>query len=132
MGEATKPAAGGPGRRRSRARPPVATNVVPLYQRILPRHAELLARWLQAGRPMGLCDASACPSERSTATATQATSEYVLVWVRENIDPAYVIRPERFEWVVVDALRDHELGRTRSFAAALNLIRPVLGIEEAA
>ena len=74
---------------------------------------------------MGLCDASTFVPERSTAHG-QPTTEYVLVWVRENIDPAYLIRPERIGWVVVDAVRDHELGRTRSFDAALQLIRPVL------
>ena len=137
MGEATnladaEVAAPAPARRRSRARRPLPTNVIPLHQRIMPRHVELLARWLEAGRMMGLCDASTFKAERSGQLEAVRASEYVLVWVRENIDPAYLIRPERIGWTVIDAVRDNELGRTSSFGAALQLIRPVLKAAEAA
>lgn len=104
-------------------------NVVPLHQRIMPRHTALLARWLEAGRRMGLCDASAFQPDRP---ADGPRHDYVLVWVRENIDPAYMIVPEGAQWTVVDAVRQQDLARLPSFAAALNFIRPVLPLEAAA
>ena len=105
-------------------------NVVLLRQRILPSHTALLARWVEAGRCMGICDASMFAPHTDAATA--AGSNYVLVWVRENIDPAYMIVPEGSEWMVVDAVRQRNLMRVRSFAEALNFIRPVLPLEAAA
>ncbi len=106
-------------------------NVVPLHQRIMPRHTALLARWLEAGRRMGLCDASAFQPERPQG-AEGPRHDYVLVWVRENIDPAYMIVPEGAQWTVVDAVRQQDLARLSSFADALNFIRPVLPLEAAA
>ena len=131
MIEATQPAGNPPVRRRARTRRALGSNVVQLHQRLLPRHSELLARWLEAGRQMGLCDATTFAAERRAGRAP-ASAEYVLVWVRENMDPAYIIRPDRIGWLVIDALRENELGRTRSFAAALHMIRPVLKLDEAA
>ncbi len=103
-------------------------NVVLLQQRILPSHTALLARWVEAGRRMGICDASMFVPHAPAADAVN----YVLVWVRENIDPAYMIVPEGRQWTVVDAVRQQNLTRLRSFAEALNFIRPVLPLEAAA
>ena len=102
-------------------------NVVVLHPRITPRQTALLARWLEAGRRMGLCDASAFFPDRG-----ERQRDYVLVWVRENPDPAYMIRFEAGNWVVTDAVRERELTRLSSFAAALHFIRPVLPLEAAA
>ncbi len=132
MTEVTQPAERGPVRRRVRSRRATASNVIALYQRVMPRHAALLARWLEVGRPMGLCDAMVIPAERPRVGPDRPALAHVVVWVRENCDPAYIIRPERIGWLVIDALRDNELGRTRSFAAALHMIRPVLKLDEAA
>ncbi len=105
-------------------------NVVLLRQRVMPSHTALLARWVEAGRCMGICDASMFASH--TEPVGVHGVNYVLVWVRENIDPAYMIVPEGNEWMVVDAIRQQNLIRVRSFAAALNFIRPVLPLEAAA
>ncbi|MBN9511112.1 MAG: hypothetical protein J0I21_18650 [Alphaproteobacteria bacterium] len=91
------------------------------------RDLALLGRWLNSGRRMGLCDASAFPGDRGSGG-----HEYVLVWVRENPDPAYMIQPEGRTWVVRDAVRAHNLAHVSSFAAALHFIRPVLSLEAAA
>ncbi len=104
-----------------------ATNVVVLHPRITSRHTTLLARWLEAGRRMGLCDASAFFPDRG-----ERQRDYVLVWVRENPDPAYMIQFEGGNWAVTDAVRERELSRLPSFAAALQFIRPVLPLEAAA
>ncbi len=128
-----------PGRRKPRKRAVYAPrtppdNVIMLHQRFMPRHAELLARWLEAGRRMGLCDASTFapdPIEGEPADILPP-KDYVLVWVRENIDPAYMVIPDRADWVVVDAVRQQNLARVSSFAAALQFIRPVLPLEAAA
>jgi hypothetical protein len=106
---------------------PEADNLVVLHPRITARHTALLARWLEAGRRMGLCDASAFSPD-----PTGRQRNYVLVWVRENPDPAYMIQSEGLDWVVTDAVRQNELARLPSFAAALHFIRPVLPLEVAA
>jgi hypothetical protein len=49
---------------------------------------------------------------------------YVLIWVRENADPAYRVIPSGARWKVIDHLRNHTLGRFASFEAALHFIRP--------
>lgn len=102
-------------------------NVVPLRQRLLTHHRAVLQRWLAAGRCMGLCDASAC-----AATPGVDETDYVLVWVRENPDPAYMIAPEGMRWRVTDCIRGQVLGRHPTFEAALHFIRPVLKLHEAA
>ncbi len=112
--------------------PDLPANVVVLHQRIIPRHTALLARWLEAGRRMGLCDASAFQPERPRLQSEGPRHDYVLVWVRENIDPAYMVVPDGVQWVVVDAVRQQNLARLPSFAAALHFIRPVLPLEAAA
>lgn len=104
-----------------------APNVVVLRQRLLAHHRTVLRRWLAAGRCMGLCDASVCQ-----AGPGQAEHDYVVVWVRENPDPAYMIAPEGMGWRVTDCIRGQVLGRHASFEAALNFIRPVLKLFEAA
>lgn len=104
-------------------------NVVPLHFNILPRHREYLSRWLQAGLCMGLCDAD-IETEVSTVRGEAVT--HVLVWVRENPDPAYVIEPRGMRWVLIDHIRGHELGIYNSFEQALHTIRPVLPLSSIA
>ena len=121
-----------PRKSRRKAVAKLPSNVVLLHQRIMPRHTAMLARWLDAGRRMGLCDASAFLPNRLGAAPQAGQTDYVLVWVRENIDPAYMILPEGATWLVVDAVREQHLARLGTFAAALNFIRPVLPLEAAA
>ena len=104
----------------------ISSNVVPFRLAVLPRHREYLARWLDAGLCMGLCDADVFIAESASGAAD---GEQVLVWVRESADPAYLIRPEGARWVVVDAIRNYELSRQTSFELALNFVRPVLPMQ---
>jgi hypothetical protein len=85
------------------------------------RHRGILRRWLAAGRCMGLCDASAFPP-----VPGEIETDHVLVWVRENPSPAYMIAPEGMHWRVTDCVRGHSLACHPSFEAALHSIRPVL------
>ncbi len=80
---------------------------------------------------MGLCEASAFVPDRP-GPLEGPREDYVLIWVRENIDPAYMVLPDGAGWLVVDAVRQQTLARTRTFAAALHFIRPVLPLEVAA
>ncbi|MFT8817431.1 MAG: hypothetical protein ABF826_05335, partial [Komagataeibacter saccharivorans] len=96
--------------------------VVSLRQGFLPRHREYLMRWLQAGACMGLCDADVANRNEHD----EPDIEHVLVWVRENANPAYMVRPEGMGWALIDQIRDHHLATYRSFEAALHAIRPVL------
>ncbi|MBS4075248.1 hypothetical protein KGY14_08585 [Ameyamaea chiangmaiensis] len=96
-----------------------SSNVVPLRLGILPRHRDYLMRWLEAGMRMGLCDADVCREDNRLF-------DMVLVWVRENADPAYGVHPEGMRWVLTDHLRDHRLGTFATFEAALQAIRPVM------
>ena len=105
-------------------------NVFSLRLSFLPRHREYLMRWLQAGASMGLCDVDVSP--RATGLNDAIVLEHVLVWVRENANPAYMIRPEGMRWLVVDHVRDYKLGSFSSFEAALHCIRPVLSMEATA
>jgi hypothetical protein len=115
-------------KRRTKPMPdPDAHNVVVLRQRLLGHHIEVLQRWLEAGRCMGLCDASACQ-----AGPGRIEPDYVLVWVRENADPAYMITPEGMRWRVTDSIRGEVLANHASFEAALHSIRPVLNLHQAA
>lgn len=100
--------------------------VIPLRQRILQRHREYLMRWLKAGEAMGLLDAAV--DTLSSSPVSYEVAEQVLIWVRENAEPAYIVRPEGRGWVLIDHLCDREIGRYVSFAAALRTIRPVLPI----
>lgn len=103
-------------------------NVVVLKQAFLPCHREYLMRWLDAGATMGLCDADISPHLPSNDTTAEHAKiiEHVLVWVRENADPAYMIKPEGMHWVVIDYLRNNRLGSYKSFEAALYRIRPIV------
>ena len=105
---------------------PTNSNVVSLRLCFLPRHREYLARWLQAGASMGLCDADVSP--RVSTPTESLMLEHVMVWVRENADPAYMIRPEGMRWLVIDHVRSHKLGSFSSFEGALHCIRPVLSV----
>ena len=102
------------------------SNVISFRLCFLPRHREHLMRWLQAGASMGLCDADVSP--RETVQHDSVMLEHVLVWVRENADPAYMVRPEGMRWLVIDHVRNHKLGSFSSFEAALHCIRPVLSV----
>lgn len=103
-----------------------AANVVPLHMRLVPRHMTVLHRWLEAGRPMGLCDACAYLPEAEGGRGAGWSAEYVLVWVRENASPAYRVSPDGVAWTVTDCIQNRMLARLRSFEEALNFIRPVL------
>ena len=122
-----------PGERgRGKAAPgTLPSNVIPLRQRIMRRHTEYLARWLDAGRRMGLCDASAFANEGGR-TPDAPRQDYVLVWVRENTDPAYMVTAEGAQWLVIDALRHRTMAKLSTFEAALDFIRPVLTLKAAA
>jgi len=114
--------------RRAKSTPgPNVPNIVVLRQRLLTHHRELLARWLEAGRCMGLCDASAYQTGPD-----RAEPDYVLVWVRENPNPAYMITSEGMRWRVTDSIRGEPLASHASFEAALHAIRPVLNLHQAA
>lgn len=104
-----------------------APNVVELHPRITARHRELLARWVKAGQRMGLCDASAFSDG-----AKPGHRHYILVWVRENPDPAYLLAPITAGWIVEDALRGRRLALLNTLEDALQFIRPVLAATEAA
>lgn len=106
-------------------------NVIELQMRVLPRHVAVLAKWLRAGRCMGLCDASAFQPGRGSG-GPEPDTDYVLIWVRENPDPAYMVTPAGSYWTVTDCVRQVVLGRLRSFHEALNFIRPVLDVPQAA
>lgn len=99
-----------------------ATNVVSLRQGFLPRHREYLMRWLQAGACMGLCDADITNRDEND----EVDMDHVLVWVRENANPAYMVRPEGMGGVLIDQIRERPLATYRSFEAALHAIRPML------
>ncbi len=96
--------------------------VVPLRLHVLPRHRAYLQAWVAAGARMGLCDAD---------VGTGRDAE-IFIWVRENADPAYVIRAQGFSWVVFDHLREQKLGAFRDFEAALFCIRPITIAKEIA
>lgn len=98
-------------------------NVIEFRQKILKRHRAYLRRWLEAGQPMGLL---AGQIEPPALPQISGASEQIVVWVRENSAPAYLIYPKGCFWIAFDALQEHELGRFRSLPAALNAIRPVL------
>ena len=89
--------------------------IVPLRLHVLPRHRTYLQAWVTAGARMGLCDADVGAGRDAE----------IFIWVRENADPAYVIRARGFSWVVFDHLRERQLGAFRDFEAALFSIRPI-------
>lgn len=102
---------------------PSVSNVIPFQLEILSAHREYLSRWLNAGLPMGVCDADIFSVQQRQAGVS---SDYVLIWVRETADPAYKIYSRGISWVVMDAIRENTLGQFRSFADALHMVRPVL------
>ncbi|MBF0887471.1 hypothetical protein JK208_02590 [Gluconobacter sp. Dm-74] len=107
------------------------SNIVPLRQGLLPRHREYLLRWLEAGQRMGVFDAEIADASHDIINVDgSAPVDHVLVWVRENPDPAYMLRPQGMRWVLIDQIRDHELGSYASFELALHVIRPVLPLAE--
>src|SRR5260370_13394892 len=95
-------------------------NVVPFRLRVTKRHHSNLLRWLEGGTRMGLHDA-----EVSYRTPDGERHDgYVLIWVRENPDPAYRVVPVGTQWSVIDHLRNRTLRRFATFEAALHFIRP--------
>jgi hypothetical protein len=103
-------------------------NVICLRYRITERHRTYLMSWLKAGQRMGLHDADVTPP---IPVDPKQNVGFVLIWVRENPDPAYRVVPEGRTWAVFDELRNHRLGKFPSFAAALHFIRPALSVESA-
>ena len=102
---------------------PSTCTIIPFQMEVLTRHHEYLSRWVEASLPMGICDADVfSTSEKQSG----ASSEYIVVWVRETSDPAYKVFSRGNKWVVMDAIRDNQLGQFSSFADALHMIRPVL------
>jgi hypothetical protein len=99
------------------------SNVVAFRPRLSQSDRELLARWVKAGRRMGLHDGQIL---HRTADGAHDPFGTAVIWVRENPDPAYLVRPEGLGWAVIDHLRETVLGRFPSFAAALDFIRPAL------
>lgn len=99
--------------------------IIPMRQKILPRHRLLLMRWLEAGEKMGLLDAQIIP-QSSHSSKNYSFYEYVVIWVRENSNPAYLIEPKGTNWCLIDALQKREIGRYQDFTTALNHIRPAL------
>ena len=89
--------------------------VVPLRLHVLQRHRDYLQAWVTAGARMGLCDADVGAGRDAE----------IFIWVRENADPAYVIRAQGLSWAVFDHLRDRRMGVFRDFEAALFSIRPI-------
>ena len=96
--------------------------IVPLRLHVLPRHRTYLQAWITAGARMGLCDAD---------VGTGRDAE-IFIWVRENADPAYVIRAQGLSWAVYDHLRQRRMGVFRDFEAALFSIRPITVASEIA
>lgn len=106
---------------------PSTCKIIPFQMEILSRHREYLSRWVEAGLPMGVCDADVFgSSDREPGHS----SEYIVIWVRETADPAYKIFSRGNKWILVDAIREHQLGQFASFADALNMVRPVLPLPE--
>jgi hypothetical protein len=92
------------------------------------RHRAYVARWLAAGARMGLHDAHVSTIDLDGRTAER----HVVIWVRENADPAYSVTPKGMRWQVFDCVHRHVLGMFPNLEAALNFIRPVLDVEYAA
>lgn len=84
-------------------------------------HRAHLKRWLFAGRRMGLHDGQIFFGQVSG----EPSGPYIAIWVRENADPAYVVKPEGRRWIVSDAIRNMPLGNFDRLEAALQFIRPV-------
>jgi hypothetical protein len=91
---------------------------------ITERHRVYVARWLAAGTRMGLHDAQLC----SVDLDGRPTERHVVIWVRENADPAYAVMPRGMQWQVLDCIHRHPLGLFPNLEAALNFIRPVLDV----
>lgn len=106
------------------AMPVAISNVVPFRPRLSGAHRALLAAWVKAGRRMGLHDAEII---HRTPEGVVDPAGMAVIWVRENPDPAYLVRFEGVGWTVVDSPRRAVLGRFAGFAQALEFIRPVLG-----
>ena len=85
-----------------------AENVICFHYRITERHRAYLMSWLKAGQRMGLHDADIAPP---VPLDPKQHAGYVLIWVRENPDPAYRVVPEARTWTVIDELRNHRLGK---------------------
>ncbi len=96
------------------------SNVLQFRLRLNEGHEAQLRRWLKAGTRMGLHDAQVA----HRTPDGKSHDGYVLIWVRENPDPAYRVIPDGIRWAVVDHIRNYTLGRFATFNAALAFIRP--------
>lgn len=99
-------------------------NVIPLRHGITDRDIEYLDHWMRAGQRMGLHDSQVCHGRGGG----EPQGDYIVLWVRENADPAYIIAAEGLTWKVADMIRGICLGSFRTIGAALHFIRPVLQI----
>ena len=81
------------------ARPAAISNVVSFQPRLCEAHRALLAAWVKAGRRMGLHDAEII---HRTPEGAVDFAGMAVIWVRENPDPAYLVRFEGVGWAVVD------------------------------
>lgn len=84
-------------------------------------HRAHLKRWLFAGRRMGLHDGQIFYGR----VPGEPPGPYIAIWVRENADPAYIVKPDGRRWSVADAVRNVPLGNFDRLEAALQFIRPV-------
>jgi hypothetical protein len=105
-----------------------SSTVVAFRLALTDRHRESLARWVKAGQRMGLHDAQICADPDQPA----GRGQQAVIWVRENADPAYAVIPRHGAWQVKDCIRSRALGEFRSFEEALDFIRPVGDLTQAA
>lgn len=105
-----------------------APNVVLFRPVVTDQHRDYLERWMRAGRRMGLHDSQIYQGR----SRDEPQGDYIVVWVRENADPAYVIAAAGATWVVTDTIHDVALGTFCTIQTALQFIRPVLSLGVAA
>ena len=103
------------------AMPAAISNVVPFRPRLSEAHRALLAAWVKAGRRMGLHDAEIV--HRTPEGATDPAGMAV-IWVRENPDPAYLVRFEGVGWAVVDSAAPRGAGPVRGLRAGAGVHSP--------
>ncbi|MCT6879317.1 MAG: hypothetical protein ACRCVY_04795 [Commensalibacter sp.] len=96
------------------------SNIIPFRGCFLPYHHTYLKRWFEASVRMGICDIEVRKGD------SKISVDHILIWVRENANPAYIVRPLDHKWEVFDYIQKKRLGVYSIFEQALNSIRPVL------